>query len=70
VDKRKPLYELISLKGKSSLITGAASGIVRAVALGFGEAGSNLILVGINPERGLRGVAEKIKERYGVNIDT
>jgi len=69
VNENRPLHELISLRGRSSLITGAASGIGRATALRFGEAGSDLILIDINTE-GLRSVAEEIKERYGVNVDT
>ena len=46
-----PLAELISLKGRSSLITGSASGMGRAIALRFAEAGSNFILVDIDEEK-------------------
>lgn len=53
----KPLSELISLKGKRALITGAAMGIGRAMAYRFAEAGADLELVDIN-EEGLR-VAKK-----------
>lgn len=42
------LSELISLKGKCALITGAASGIGKAIAYRFGEAGASLELVDIN----------------------
>ncbi len=56
-----PLAELISLKGRVSLITGAASGIGRATALRFAEAGSDLYLVDIN-EEGVRRVSEEVKE--------
>ncbi|MDD1775738.1 MAG: SDR family oxidoreductase [Candidatus Methanomethylicus sp.] len=45
---QKPLSELISLKGKTSLITGSAAGIGRAMAHRFAESGSNLILVDVN----------------------
>ncbi len=44
----RPLAELISLKGKKTLITGAAAGIGRAMAFRFAEAGSALHLVDIN----------------------
>jgi NAD(P)-dependent dehydrogenase (short-subunit alcohol dehydrogenase family) len=44
----RPLGELISLKGKRALITGAAAGIGRAMAFRFAEAGSELDLVDIN----------------------
>ncbi|MCD6487625.1 MAG: SDR family oxidoreductase [Desulfurococcales archaeon] len=61
------IQELISLKGRRSLITGAASGIGKATALRFGEAGSDLELVDINLE-GLKTVASEIKSRYGVEV--
>lgn len=63
-NNQKPISELISLKGKCTLITGSAAGIGRAMACRFAEAGSNLELVDVNLE-GL----EKLKEdlsKYGV----
>lgn len=47
-EKSRKLQELISLDGKVSLITGAASGIGRAIAERYAEAGSGLILVDID----------------------
>jgi 3-oxoacyl-[acyl-carrier protein] reductase len=64
----KPLYELISLKGKSSLITGAASGIGRATAIRFAEAGSHLFLVDINLD-GLNSVKSEVKELFGADAE-
>jgi len=64
----KPLSELISLKGKSSLITGAASGIGRATALRFAEAGSHLFLVDINLD-GLNSVKSEVKELFGSDAE-
>jgi NAD(P)-dependent dehydrogenase (short-subunit alcohol dehydrogenase family) len=46
------LSKLISLEGKKTLISGAGSGIGRAIAKRFAEAGSDLVLLDID-ERGL-----------------
>lgn len=52
------LNEIASLKGRKTLISGAASGIGRSIAIRFAEAGSDLILVDID-EKGLNEVKEK-----------
>jgi NAD(P)-dependent dehydrogenase (short-subunit alcohol dehydrogenase family) len=49
------LEQLISLKGKTALITGAASGIGRAVAARYAEAGAALQLIDLS-EKGLKDV--------------
>jgi NAD(P)-dependent dehydrogenase (short-subunit alcohol dehydrogenase family) len=46
--EREPLAKLISLAGKKALITGAASGIGKATAYRFAEAGADLELVNVN----------------------
>lgn len=51
IEHLPPLSALISLKGKRALITGAASGIGKAIAYRFGEAGATLVLVDINQAR-------------------
>ena len=65
----KPLpkiEELIDLHGKTALVTGAATGIGRAIARRFAEAGADLILVDLN-ESGLRSVKEQLEE-FGVDM--
>lgn len=50
-DNKQSLEELVSLKGKVSLITGAASGIGRAIAERYAEAGATLLLVDVNKQK-------------------
>jgi len=65
----KKLHELLSLRDRVSLITGAASGIGEALALRFAEAGSNLYLVDVD-SRGLKRVEERVSESYDVAISS
>ncbi len=53
------LHELISLQGKSAVITGAAAGIGAATAKRFAEAGADLLLLDIN-EYGLSLLQEEL----------
>ncbi len=55
------------LTGKVALVTGATSGIGRATALRFAEAGARLALVGRNREA-LTDVANEIKSRGGESL--
>lgn len=57
----KPLAGLISLKGERALITGCASGIGKAMAYRFAEAGADLELVDIKQE-GLRAVQKELSQ--------
>jgi NAD(P)-dependent dehydrogenase (short-subunit alcohol dehydrogenase family) len=64
----KPLAELVSLRGKRALITGAAVGIGKAIAYRFAEAGADLELVDID-EASLKSVeAELASFEVGINL--
>ena len=68
VKNQKSISELISLKGKRSLITGAASGIGRATAIRFAEAGSDLILIDMD-ELGLE-KTKSLAGEFSVGVET
>jgi NAD(P)-dependent dehydrogenase (short-subunit alcohol dehydrogenase family) len=61
-----PLTELVSLKGKSALITGSGAGIGRAIAVRFAEAGADLELVDVD-ENNLHILKDEIGE-FGVDV--
>jgi len=63
--KITPISELVSLKKKRSVITGAANGIGRAIAYRFAEAGSDLELVDID-EQGMKSLKEELT---GFNVE-
>jgi NAD(P)-dependent dehydrogenase (short-subunit alcohol dehydrogenase family) len=52
-------HPLFDLSGRVALVTGAASGMGRAMAIGFAEVGADLMLVDINTE-GVERTAEHI----------
>ena len=60
--------DILSFKGKRTLISGAASGIGRAISLRFAEAGSDLILLDID-ESGLKNIKDASMS-YGIRVDT
>jgi len=64
----KTLSDLISLKGKKALITGAAVGIGRAIAHRFAEAGADLQLVDMDA-RGLGTVRSQLSQ-FAQDIET
>jgi 3-oxoacyl-[acyl-carrier protein] reductase len=64
----KKLSEAISLNGERTLISGAASGIGKAICKRFAEAGSNLLIVDID-EKGLE-IIKKDLSIFDVEIQT
>ncbi len=53
------MLERFGLQGKAAVVTGAASGLSQAIAVGFASAGADLIIADINVE-GLRETARRI----------
>ena len=64
----KSFMDLISLRGKTALVTGAGVGIGKAISIRFGEVGANLVLVDIN-EEGLEQTKEEVLN-FGVDVET
>jgi 3-oxoacyl-[acyl-carrier protein] reductase len=56
------------LRGKRALVTGAASGIGRAIALALGQEGADLYLLDI--DEGKLAAAAREAERFGVTVET
>ena len=54
------------LKGKTAIITGAASGFGRGIAIRFAEEGANVVIADINEENGLN-VVDQISKKNGVS---
>src|SRR5579872_4977151 len=54
------------LEGKSALITGAASGIGRAIAIRYASEGASVIVNFLGPEEGAHGVVERIRAEGGI----
>jgi len=64
----KSIQELMSMKGRVSLITGGAGHIGQAMAIALAELGSDLVLVDIDNAR-TEHVASQISEEYGVQVE-
>ncbi len=62
------LQQLISLRDKRALITGAAAGIGKAIARRFAEAGACLDLVDVNSER--LAITQSELAQFGTNVKT
>src|SRR5262245_33660121 len=53
-------HPIFDLSGRVAIVSGAAQGMGRATAIGFAEAGADVLITDINAE-GLQSTAEKIK---------
>jgi len=60
---------MIHLKGHSALVTGSSSGVGRAIAEAFAEAGANVIIHGKDADHGMKDVAARCSAR-GVTVST
>jgi len=55
--------QLLSLEGKVAMVTGAASGIGRGIAIRLAEMGASVAVLDINEENGLETVASITAEK-------
>ncbi len=62
-----PLSELVSLRGRRAIVTGAAAGIGQAIARRLAEAGANLVLLDVN-EPALAAVAAELRRDFAVEV--
>ncbi len=66
ISELRSVYDMLSLKSKVALVTGAAGGIGRSTAAAFAELGAKVALMDV-PQRAddLKRNVEEIKARYG-----
>ena len=65
IGELRSVYDMLSLKGKSALVTGAGGGIGRSTAAGFAELGASVCLMDIpQKEKELRQHCKEIEDRY------
>jgi len=64
------VYGMLSLKGKTALITGGAGGIGRSTAAAMAELGANVMLTDLpQTEENLKLFTSQIRERYGAKAE-
>ena len=66
IKELRSVYDMLSLKGKAALITGAAGGIGRSTAAAMAELGAKVALMDMSQhEERLKEYVRDIKDRYG-----
>ena len=63
----RPIEELLSLKGKSSVVTGGASGIGEGIVKRLAEAGSSIIVADIDLKKA-ENTSKKVADSTGVKV--
>jgi NAD(P)-dependent dehydrogenase (short-subunit alcohol dehydrogenase family) len=64
------VYDMLSLKGKVALVTGAAGGIGRSTSAAMAELGAKVMLMDIPSQEGnLKSVVADIRKRYGAEVE-
>ena len=65
ISELRSVYDMLSLKGKSALVTGAGGGIGRSTAAGFAELGARVCLMDVpQKEQELKQHCNDISNRY------
>lgn len=62
-----PIFGLMQLKGKTAIVTGATSGMGRAIALAYAKEGANVVASGRNETAG-RTLVDEINDQAGKAI--
>lgn len=69
IKELRSVFDMISLKGKTALVTGAGGGIGRSTAAAFAELGAQVALMDIPPKKDvLEQNCREIGERFNANV--
>jgi len=66
MNKSKRIFDLLSLKNKTSIVTGGAGHLGTAISEALAEMGSNIIILGQNQESGTS-LAQRLSEEFAIN---